>query len=97
VNCLGLLIVLPHLFTHDLTLLIIPCALLLSLIKPQVTPAIGVGLVTVAILPAINYLIPTVMAVALVTLFTASLFLARNRIVLSQKGNCAISPWDKAI
>jgi hypothetical protein len=84
VNCLGLLIVLPHLFTHDLTLLIIPCALLLSLVKPQVPPSIGIGLAGIAILPAINYLIPAIMACALLMLFTASLFLAENKIVLSQ-------------
>ena len=86
VNCLGLMIVLPHLFTHDLTLLIIPCALLLSLIKAQVRPVMGIGLAALAILPAINYLIPTIMASALLMLFIASLFLARNKIVISQ--NC---------
>jgi hypothetical protein len=86
VNCLGLMIVLPHLFTHDLTLLIIPCALLLSLIKAQVRPVMGIGLAALAILPAINYLIPTIMAGALLMLFIASLFLARNKIMISQ--NC---------
>jgi len=80
------MIVLPHLFTHDLTLLIIPCALLLSLTKPQVRPVMGIGLAALAILPAINYLIPTIMASALLMLFIASLFLARNKIVISQ--NC---------
>jgi arabinofuranan 3-O-arabinosyltransferase len=84
VNCLGLLIGLPHLFTHDLTLLIVPCALLLSLVKPQVPPTLGIGLVALAILPAVNYLIPTIMAVALLILFTASLFLARGKFTLSQ-------------
>ena len=86
VNCLGLMIALPHLFTHDLTLLIIPCALLLSLIKAQVRPVMGIGLAALAILPAINYLIPTIMAIALLMLFIASLFLVRNKIVISQ--NC---------
>jgi hypothetical protein len=82
-NCLGLLIGLPHLFTHDLTLLIVPCALLLSLVKSQVPPAMGIGLVVLAILPSVNYLIPTIMAVALCTLFIASLFLARDKVALS--------------
>lgn len=85
-NCLGLLIGLPHLFTHDLTLLIVPCALLLSLVKPQVPPAMGIGLVVLAILPAVNYLIPTIVAVVLLMLFTASLFLARGKFALSQNG-----------
>lgn len=80
VNCLGLLIGLPHLFTHDLTLLIIPCALLLSLLKPQVPPAIGIGLAMLALLPAVNYLVPTIMAVALLALFIGSLFLARHQL-----------------
>lgn len=80
-NCLGLLIGLPHLFTHDLTLLIVPCALLLSLVKPQVPPAIGIGLVVLALLPAVNYLIPAIMAVALLMLFIASLLLARQKLV----------------
>jgi hypothetical protein len=96
-NCLGLLIVLPHLFTHDLTLLIIPGALLLSLVKPPVSPQIGVGLAVLAVLPAINLLIPTIMASALVMLFAASVFLARNKIVLSQDGKFALSPSDKAL
>jgi hypothetical protein len=74
VNCLGLLIVLPHLFTHDLTLLIVPCALLLSKVKAQVPLAIGIGLVMLAILPALTYLAPPIMAIALVMLFTGSLF-----------------------
>jgi hypothetical protein len=46
----------------------------------------GIGLAALAILPAINYLIPTIMAGALLMLFIASLFLARNKIVISQ--NC---------
>ncbi len=74
VNCLGLLMVLPHLFTHDLTLLIVPCALLLSKVKAQVPLAIGIELVMLAILPALNSLAPAIMAIALVTLFTGSLF-----------------------
>jgi len=74
INSLGLLIVLPHLFTHDLTLLVIPCALLLSLSKSQVSPALGIGLVLFGILPAVNYLFPTIVALALVVAFTASLF-----------------------
>ena len=65
---------LPHLFTHDLTLLIVPCALLLSKVKPQVPLAIGIGLVMLAILPALNSLVPTIMAIALVMLFAGSLF-----------------------
>lgn len=86
VNCLGLLIGLPHLFTHDLTLLVIPCALLLSLVKAPVPPGIGIGLVALAILPAVNYLIPTIVAIALLMLFTASVFLARNKCALAQSG-----------
>jgi hypothetical protein len=84
VNILALLLVAPHFFTHDLSLLIIPCALLLSIGKPQVPVGIGLGLVLIAILPAVNYLLPTIMAVALLILFTASLFLARGKFTLSQ-------------
>jgi hypothetical protein len=80
INSLGLLIVLPHLFTHDLTLLIIPCALLLSLSTSQVSPVLGIGLVLFAILPAVNNLFPTIMAMALVAAFTASLFFAKSRL-----------------
>ncbi len=75
VNCLGLLIVLPHLFTHDLTLLIVPCALLLSKVKPHVPLVIGIGLVMLAMLPALNSIVPAIMAIALVLLFAASLLL----------------------
>ena len=80
INTLGLLIILPHLFTHDLTLLILPCALLLSLRKSQVSPLLGIGLVSFAMLPAVNYLFPTIMALALVLAFTASLFFAKSRL-----------------
>ncbi len=87
-NCLGLLIVLPHLFTHDLTLLIVPCALLLSKVKAQVPLAIGIGLVMLALLPALNSLVPAIVAIALVVLFTGSLFFclrATDRLVSNVK------------
>ncbi|HLN84917.1 MAG TPA: glycosyltransferase family 87 protein [Candidatus Limnocylindrales bacterium] len=80
VNSLGLLIILPHLFTHDLTLLIIPGALLLSMSPSPVPPVLGIGLVIFALLPAVNYLFPTIMALALVLAFTASLFFAKSRL-----------------
>ncbi len=97
VNCLGLLIVLPHLFTHDLTLLIVPCALLLSKVKPQVPLAIGIGLVMLAMLPALNYLVPTIMAIALVMLFAGSLFSSYERPIGSLATlSSALSPSDKA-
>jgi hypothetical protein len=80
INSLGLLIILPHLFTHDLTLLIIPCALLLSIAKPQVPLGLGVGLVLIAVLPAVNYVLPTIMAATLTLLFVLSLVLARAKL-----------------
>lgn len=81
VNCLGLMIALPHLFTHDLTLLIVPAALLLSKVKPQVPIAVGIGLVVLALLPAINSAVPAIMAIALLLLFAASLvFFSRESI-----------------
>jgi hypothetical protein len=58
---------------------------LLRLVKTPVPPAIGIGLVVLASLPAVNYLIPTVTAVALLLLFTASLFLARGNFALPHK------------
>jgi glycosyl transferase family 87 len=72
VNILALLIVIPHLFTHDLTLLILPCALFLSRFKDTLPIAVGLGLVILAALPAVNYLLPTIMATALVMLFILS-------------------------
>ena len=75
---------LPHLFTHDLTLLIVPCALLLSLVKPQVPLGMGIGLVVLAILPAVNYLIPTIMAVALLyAIYRQPILLPRDKFALS--------------
>jgi len=71
-NILALLIVIPHLFTHDLTLLILPCALWLSLFKGAVPIPVGLGLVLLAGLPALNYVFPTIMAFALVFLFALS-------------------------
>jgi hypothetical protein len=72
INVLGLLIVIPHLFTHDLSLLILPCALFISLFKQPLPLPVGFGLVTVAALPAINYAVPTIMAATLLVLFIAS-------------------------
>jgi len=79
VNLLGLLIVIPHLFTHDLTLLVIPAALLLSLGEAQVPVGVGVGLVALGMLPVVNYLLPTIMAATLLALFLLSLGLTRQR------------------
>jgi hypothetical protein len=79
VNVLGLLVVIPHLFTHDLTLLIVPCALFISLFRQMLPLHVGVGLVIVGALPAINHAVPTIMATALVILFVSSLALAAAR------------------
>ncbi len=79
VNILALLIVIPHLFTHDLTLLILPGALFLSRFKETVPIPIGIGLAILAALPAANYLLPTIMATALVILYTLSVVLSAAR------------------
>jgi hypothetical protein len=79
VNLLGLLIVIPHLFTHDLTLLVIPAALLLSLGAAQVPLGLGLVLSGLGMLPAVNYLLPTIMATTLVALFILSLVLTGAR------------------
>lgn len=76
-NSIALLLLSPHLFTHDLTLLIIPIALLFEICGPRVPVWLGVGVVAVSLLPALNYLLPTIMAVALVILFLLSLRLAK--------------------
>ena len=78
-NVLGLLVVIPHLFTHDLTLLILPCALLISLYRQTLPLPLGIALVIVAALPAVNHAVPTIVAMALVTLFILSLSLRAAR------------------
>jgi hypothetical protein len=75
INILALLLLLPHLFTHDLALLIIPCALLLSLFKECVPIPIGIGLAALAALPALNHLCPTIVAITLTILLALSLML----------------------
>jgi hypothetical protein len=80
INVLGLLVVIPHLFTHDLTLLILPCALFLSRCKETVPLSIGLGLVALAILPTVNYLVPTLMAFILVLLYGLSLRVFNSRL-----------------
>jgi glycosyl transferase family 87 len=80
INILGLMIILPHLFTHDLSLLILPCALLLSVFKQSIPLFVGLGLVALAALPALNYLLPTMMALMLVTLFALSLILGSTQL-----------------
>ncbi len=79
VNILGLLIVIPHLFTHDLTLLILPCALFLSRFEKGVPISVGLGLVTVAVLPAFNYLFPTIVSIALLVMYGLSVTLEVRR------------------
>ncbi len=76
-NSIALLLLSPHLFTHDLSLLIIPIALLFQIHGPRVPVWLGVGVVAVSLLPALNYLLPTIMAGALVILFLLSLRLTR--------------------
>jgi hypothetical protein len=76
-NSIALLLLSPHLFTHDLSLLIIPIALLFEICGPRVPVWLGVGVVAVSLLPALSYLLPTIMAVALVILFLLSLRLAK--------------------
>jgi hypothetical protein len=77
-NSLALLLLSPHLFSHDLSLLIIPCALLLSLSPAQVPPWLGLALVGVGLLPALNYLLPTLTAATLALLFALSLWCSRT-------------------
>lgn len=78
-NSLALLLLSPHVFTHDLSLLVLPCALYLSQLKQAVPPGLGVVFILVAILPGVNYLFPTIMAITLSILFLLSLRLAKLR------------------
>lgn len=71
-NGLALLLLTPHLFTHDLSLLIIPCALALHRCKEQVPLWFGISMCGIAVVPALNYLAPGLMALILVILFAAS-------------------------
>src|SRR5262245_34454220 len=70
---LGLLLVTPHLFTHDLTLVILPCALLLSYFKARVPINVSLGLVSLGLLPIINFALPTIVAIVLLILYLVSL------------------------
>jgi len=75
VNILGLLVTLPHLFTHDLSLLILPCALFLDQFKEPVPISIGLGLIVLAALPIMNYVLPTIVAITLFILYVLSVVL----------------------
>ncbi len=86
---LGLLLVTPHLFTHDLALLILPCALCLSLWGEPVPLALGAGLALLGLLPIVHFAAPAIVAVVLVILYVASLVLSSRQAKLS-----ATSPWD---
>ncbi len=88
-NMLGLLLVTPHLFTHDLALLILPCALCLSLWGEPVPLALGAGLALLGLLPIVHFAAPAIVAVVLVILYVASLVLSSRQAKLS-----ATSPWD---
>lgn len=83
VNILALLVVSPHLFSHDLSILIIPCALFLSIGKPQVPVGLGMSLIVIALLPAVNYLLPTIMASTLAILFILSVRLSESQLIRS--------------
>jgi hypothetical protein len=71
-NVVALLLVSPHLFTHDLTLLVIPCALFLSSFKSEVPPIAGISLIALGFLPALNYVLPTSTALTLLLLLLLS-------------------------
>ncbi|TMA56421.1 MAG: DUF2029 domain-containing protein [Deltaproteobacteria bacterium] len=79
-NSIALLLLSPHLFTHDLSLLVIPAALLLSICGSRVPVWLGVGLVVVGLLPAVTYLLPTIVAAALAIFFIFSLSLTRAKL-----------------
>jgi hypothetical protein len=79
INLLGLLIVIPHLFTHDLSLLILPCGLFISLFRQRLPLAVAVGLMIVAALPAVNYAAPTSTAITLLILFVVSVAFGASR------------------
>ena len=83
INLLGVLIVIPHLFTHDLSLLILPCALFISLFRQRLPLAVAVGLMIVAALPAVNYAAPTSTAITLLILFVVSVALGASRLTRS--------------
>jgi hypothetical protein len=68
-NITGLLLVNPHLFTHDLTILILPCALFLTRFTEFVPAPVGIGLIAVAVLPILNPSMPTITAITLLCLF----------------------------
>lgn len=78
-NSIALLLLSPHLFTHDLSLLIVPVALLFRLCGPHVPVWLGAGVIAVSLLPALSYLLPTIMAAALVILFLLSLRLVKPK------------------
>ena len=83
INLLGVLIVIPHLFTHDLSLLILPCALFISLFRQRLPLAVAVGLMIVAALPAVNYAAPTSTAITLLILFVVSVAFGASRLTRS--------------
>jgi Glycosyltransferase family 87 len=83
INLLGVLIVIPHLFTHDLSLLILPCALFISLFRQRLPLVVAVGLMIVAALPAVNYAAPTSTAITLLILFMVSVAFGSSRLTRS--------------
>jgi hypothetical protein len=77
-NVLGLLLVTPHLFTHDLALLILPCALLLSLFRERVSIPVGLGLISLGLVPITSFVFPTIVALVFLILYIVSLTLCLN-------------------
>jgi hypothetical protein len=76
-NSIALLLLSPHLFTHDLSLLVVPTALLFSICRDFVPVWLGITVAVVGLLPAVNYLLPTIMAAVLAILFVFSLRLTK--------------------
>jgi hypothetical protein len=89
VNVLALLIMSPHLFTHDLVLLIIPCALFLSLFKPVLPVFVGLGLIFIAAFPAINHVLPTSTAILLLILYVTTIWRLTARAQLREGAQAA--------
>ena len=95
-NMLGLLLVTPHLFTHDLTLLILPCALYLSLCSERVPLLTGIGLALLGLLPIVNFALPTIVAAVLVILYIASLIFSSTCGISGRMQNNPATPLPRS-
>ncbi len=77
-NVVAILLLSPHVHSHDLALLVVPNALTLSLFGESIPAAVSIGLILVGLLPLLSFVLvhpPPVVPLILLAVFVVSVWL----------------------